>query len=72
MRLKIKDFEVLESIITIDDRTLTIMPVAANNHFITPKQAYELYMSGCIKEMTVELMGDDVFVPIDEVHEYKY
>lgn len=71
MTLKISDFELLDTIITTDNRTLTIMPAATDKHFITQKQAYDLYKSGQIDQMTVELEGEDVFVHIDEVYEYK-
>lgn len=70
--LHITDFEVLDSIITTDNRTLTIMPAVTNKHFITQEQAYDLYKSGRIEQMTIDLMGEDVFVPIEEVSDYRY
>lgn len=66
-----EDFSLLDTIITVDNRILTIMLSVKDNRSITIADAYQLYLKGQIVQKTVHIDGDDIFMPINEVYKYR-
>ncbi|MFJ7891391.1 hypothetical protein ACIQYL_25530 [Lysinibacillus xylanilyticus] len=69
--LEIQDFSLLDSIIIVGNKTLTIMLTVKDKWSITQQDAYKLYLGGQILQKTVEYWGEPFFVPINEVCKYQ-
>lgn len=61
--MKKKDFQLLDHIIMIDGRVLTI-GLKNDVHFITQENAFKAYKAGEIVAKTIEIDGESVFEEI--------
>lgn len=66
-----EDFSLLDTIITIDNRILTIMLSVQDKSSITVADAYQLYLKEHVVQKTVHIDGNDIFMPIKEVYKYR-